>query len=365
MIFTKKRFLRGNAFRLLLCSAGFAFLLGFPAFAKSNVVARTTIPRTDAVDNPENSVSEIVARPTPATEDERYPNDVAEVYLPEDGLVGGIVNGDPFPELYYDVECEDEVRDVRYVPCRKGIYYVPLYRDDGGNYRMKLWYYSVAEVSLTDGVPATAVVYEQPDGYSYSQFIRIVVPRRGWIKVDVTPTADEICYPLMSVYVNKGNSYPEAGTFGSAAEYEPAYVAVDKGAYYVQVCNVSGAFRVKYSFHAYKDKNFTKKKAKKLKRGKTATAVVYTKDKKKKWKRYFSITLKKKQRVKIVIESPYGGVGILNSKGRYVPTVSDSGDVSYSRNKLKKGKYYLVVDYDYDFLRRKKSSGDVVVFKWM
>lgn len=152
-------------------------------------------------------------------------------------------------------------------------------------------------------------------------------------------------------------------------------VPVKKGTYYVRL-EWSG--RIKYSFT--KDpskKNYSKKKAVKLKKNKRAVTVIYASGKKKTWKRYYKIKLTKKQylHLKITVNhtpSEIGGIYcdlVTTSKNKGVPMESeyDKNGKScglISSKKLKKGTYYVCLERNWTSASRPRSTGTFFSLSW-
>ena len=159
-------------------------------------------------------------------------------------------------------------------------------------------------------------------------------------------------------------------------------VPVKKGTYYIRT---EDACDVKYTF--FKDpskKNYTKKKAQQIKRKKAVVAVIYANAKKKTWKRYFKIKLKKAQflhlkefenepmninyREKDVSVSDIKGL-VKSSKNKRI-TLEGEYDKSgaligyISKKKLKKGTYYICLSESYSAASKKRNAGVVYSLYW-
>ncbi len=169
-----------------------------------------------------------------------------------------------------------------------------------------------------------------------------------------------------------GTAYKEGAHVGTDL------VAVNKGTY---VIKPGSEGTVSYTFA--KDpakKNYTKENAAGLKKNKKAVSVLYTKSKKKTWKRYYKIKTGKKQHVHIALKegnmeqaekgkSSHLKVAIYTSgmKAVKLKTESDrSGKITgyMSAKKLKKGTYYIVVSGKWNDTSKKASTGAVAELKW-
>lgn len=188
------------------------------------------------------------------------------------------------------------------------------------------------------------------------------MPARGWIKVSVDFPSGSRFAPMIGISTSGKRLFSKAGTLYEQDGNRPAYIAVEKGTYFLFAANASGRLRMRCEYSKYGERNYSRKKAKTLKAGRRHASVVYSKDKGKKLTRVYRIKLKKKKKVTISYETPYAVVSILDRKGKAAPMTVGNG-FSRTRRKLKKGTYYLVLKFNFGRYR-KETMGEVTVFSW-
>lgn len=203
-------------------------------------------------------------------------------------------------------------------------------------------------------------------------WLRINVDKTGYLTIDTS--RDVSFFTEFRLYNRAKTAYIDSYLGDSC-------IPVKKGTYYIRL-GLNG--KIKYSFT--KDpskKNYTKKKAVKLKKNKRAVTVIYASGKKKTWKRYYKIKLKKKQFLRLKItencipseKSVEGGMTtfyfdlVTTSKNKMV-----SMETEYDKNgqpcgyisskKLKKGTYYVCLKRDWTSASRPRSTGTFFSLSW-
>ena len=331
----------------LLC-----ILFSVPAFADSVVTAQ----RTDDLNCSGNGIREIsVAVPARTA-------DAVPIAMPEDGALRISCNLDSYVALTRDRAGRSPVYSSNGILGKGTYYYQVPSRQATLTYKFKAWYYPAGELALPLNGSAVGVAFAHEDGFVQSQLFRISVPARGWIKVSVDLPNGVRAAPMIGISTAGKRLFSKAGTLYEQNGNYPAYVAVEKGTYYLFAANVGGQLRMRCEYSGYGEKNYSRKKAKTLKAGRRQASVVYSKDKGKKLTRVYRIKLKKKKKVRISYETPYAVVSILDKKGKIVPMGVGNG-FAKTRKKLKKGTYYLVLKFNFGRYRN-ETMGEVTVFSW-
>lgn len=169
-------------------------------------------------------------------------------------------------------------------------------------------------------------------------YFKIKAPSSGCIKLEIKVLGGSSKY-IETTFTNskKKNLMDE--------EVDPGvyYYGVNKGTYYIKV-NTDKAYKIRYTFESIKDKkNTTKKKASSLKQKKTEKGFFICKDKKSRW---YKLTLKKAQTVKLTLGAntdEYGfSYAITDSKGKGIDYNDFKGKKQFKK-KLKAGTYYLEI----------------------
>ena len=340
----------GVAFLLTACF----MLVATPKRAFADVVA--TAQKTDDLNCNGNGIREYVFRVAGRCVDP------IPIILPEDGYLRLSCDRDSSMRLTYDSAGYNSVyaKDI----LAKGTYY---YQARAGysttTFKIKAWYYSAADQTLSPNGVATGVAFEHSDGFVQSQLFKVDFPSRGWAKVWVDLPNGVRAAPMIGISDASKRLYGNAGTLYQQDGNYPAYFAIEPGTKYLFVANFRTPFKIHCDFHPYGDSNFSYKKAKSLKAGRKQTCVVFSKDKRKKLTRVYKIKLKKKQKVRITYETPYATAGITNKNGKKVYKMTTRGNVSTTNKKLKKGTYYIVFKYNFGN-QASTTMGETAIFSW-
>ena len=350
-ITVKTRMKNLSALSLFLFLTAFALL---PKSVSAAVVVKAQ--RTDDVNCTGKGIKENVVY-VPGNSTEAIP-----IVMPEDGMLRMSCDRDSYIRLTYDYGGHSPVYSNGILA--KGTYYYQARAGYGKTaFRIKAWYYSANERKISPNGRACGVVFRHDDGFYQSQLFRVKFPSRGWIKVSATLPKGMRAAPMIGISSSKKRLFSKAGTLYDQDGNYPAYIAVEKGTYYLFVANMEGPFRLNCEYKKYNEKNWTMKKAVGLKIGKYHASVVYSKDSGKKLTRFYRIKFKKNQVVKITYKTPYATAGIIDSKGKVQP-LTTKGNVSRTKKKLKKGtNYYIVLKYNFGNLK-KETMGEVALFKW-
>ena len=226
-----------------------------------------------------------------------------------------------------------------------------------------------AEVGKTLSATAGEWVYANKKSW-----IKIPVKKAGYLTINTVSESNTS--PSWSLYNGSRSLFLDSNHRKSSD-----CVPVKKGTYYLQLTRNGG---IKYSFS--KDpsrKNYSKKKAIKLKKKKQAVTVIYANAKKKTWKRFYKIKLSKKQFLHLKLTEGYISPGnssegrisknqidlVTTSGGKNVPMEMDFdkngnfiGFISY--RKLKKGTYYVCLRNSWTPATKKRATGTVFSLSW-
>lgn len=206
-------------------------------------------------------------------------------------------------------------------------------------------------------------------------WLRINVAKAGYLTIDTMDKYMGEFSPSWDLYNGGKTLYTD-----SKERHDHNCVPVKKGTYFVRLRS-SG--KIKYSFT--KDpskKNYSKKKAIKLKKNKRAVTVIYASGKKKTWKRYYKIKLTKKQFLHLKITENYtpseqSGAGLHHFSSDLVTTAKNKEvpmETEYDKNgqpcgyisskKLKKGTYYVCLERNWTSASRPRSTGTFFSLSW-
>lgn len=172
-------------------------------------------------------------------------------------------------------------------------------------------------------------------------YFKIKTPSSGCIKLEIKVLGGSSKY-IETIFTNS----KKKGLMDEDMDpMEPGvyYYGVNKGTYYIKV-NTENAYKIRYTFENIKDKkNTTKKKAVSLKQKKTEKGFFVCKDKKSRW---YKLTLKKTQTVKLTLGGNTDEYGfsyvITDSKGKGIDYNDFEGKKQFKK-KLKAGTYYLQI----------------------
>lgn len=190
----------------------------------------------------------------------------------------------------------------------KGNYYLKIHKGSVGSdeaenkeyearLQVQMYEYSGANATMKNGkwIMTSSAGYGGSTESSVSGYYKIVVPKRGYIKVESSRNSEE--YADFSFYNSKKKKIRNiVGVIGKN-HGRTDYVAVKNGTYYLKM-DSAGNNRIRYTFKADPDKkNYTMDTAITLKRGQVVRNVFYPDTKGMKGDRYYKIVLTKKQRV--------------------------------------------------------------------
>ena len=190
-------------------------------------------------------------------------------------------------------------------------------------------------------------------------WVKIKVKKKGYLKVNIS---DDVRW---SVYSKTKAVYRD-----QKEKYGVCNIPVKKGTYYLKADESTS---IRYTFKKDPSKKcYTKKKAQKVKKKKTAIAIMFPEDKKKTWTRYFKIKLKKKQKIHLeCTKMDFVEWGDLyNEKGKHIEleNVYDKNGSFFkcqaTTKKMKKGTYYYRVTDRWTSKSKKRNLGSIFAFKW-
>lgn len=170
-------------------------------------------------------------------------------------------------------------------------------------------------------------------------YFKIKAPSSGCVKLEIKKLGG------LSEYIDTAFTNSKKKIMIDQMDPGVYYYGVNKGTYYVKV-DTDNAYKIRYTFENIKDKkNITKKKAVSLKQKKTEKGFFFCKDKKSRW---YKLTLKKTQTVKLTVSANTDEYGfsyeITDSKGNGIDynNLTGSGKKQFKK-KLKAGTYYLEI----------------------
>ena len=174
-------------------------------------------------------------------------------------------------------------------------------------------------------------LYEKP------AYFKIIVPSSGVIKVETKMISKYENYIETKFTNSKKKSLAQGmGTV--------SYYGINKGTYYIKV-DTNFVYKIRYTFESAADKkNTTKKKAVSLKQKKTEKGFFVLKEKKSRW---YKMTLKKTQTVKLTFNASTNKNGfsyaVKDSKEKQIASNSLPAGKKQFKKKLKAGTYYLEI----------------------
>ena len=208
-------------------------------------------------------------------------------------------------------------------------------------------------------------------------WVKFVVKKDGYITLKSRYEGDKTWdgYIYGSFYNSKKKK------FAAMKDSDLSIIPVKKGTYYLRFTSEEDQ-DLKYTFTAVKNlKNYTVKKAKAVAKNKVAKGCIYCANKKSTWTRYYKITLKKKQYLKLYLKhllcnsciDVYPAKSYDKKYKQFNECVSMSSFTTnndwygrVSMNKLPKGTYYVVIDgsSNWNSVSRKQDTGEYYAFKW-
>lgn len=196
-------------------------------------------------------------------------------------------------------------------------------------------------------------------------WFQITVPKNGYIVVNKMAS----CQPFDLYNMNK-RVYKLQYFSTDRAQYIP----VTKGTYYIRSKNVSSKYGtpiyMKYTFMADPSKqNYTMRTALSLKAKTKVTSVIYSSAKTNTWKRYFKVSLPKKQYLRVNSILPPASNGYLtlyDARGKAVSwsyfTTGTGGLVSTKQ--LNKGTYYICFQGNWNAVDKYSATGAMCQIYW-